>query len=410
MATAFLMLWAFAFGTRLWLSSRQSKRLAACADAVPAAFRDAISAEDNHKAAAYGVDKARLAQWGTTIDATLVLGFTFGGGLDLLAGWANAITQSPILGGVALLILLALVHAIVDLPLSWYRQFTIEARHGFNRMAPALFLSDLAKGALLSAALGIPLAAAALQLMASAGDAWWLWVWLIWSAFNLALLWLYPVFIAPLFNRFKPLDDAALSQRIGALLARCGFHAAGLFVMDGSRRSSHGNAYFTGFGRNRRIVFFDTLLARLSPEQVEAVLAHELGHFHHRHVLKRLALAIAGAGLALAALAELRQSPWFFAGLGINEVSDATALVAYSIVLPLLLFPFQPLFNALSRRDEFEADQYAAAQSSPVDLETALIRLYRDNAATLDPDPVHSLFYDSHPPAMARIARLRAAT
>lgn len=410
MATAFALLWAFALGTRLWLSSRQMRRLKARAESVPPEFREAITVEDNRRAAAYSADKARLAQVGTVVDATLVIAFTFGGGLDLLSSWAESLTQSALFDGILLLVLITAVHALVDLPLSWYRQFTIEARHGFNRMTPRLFIADLLKGTVVSAVLGIPLAAAALHLMATAGDAWWLWVWMLWSAFNLALLWLFPVFIAPLFNRFKPLEDPELTRRVSSLLSRCGFHAAGLYVMDGSRRSSHGNAYFTGFGRNRRIVFFDTLLERLSPDQIEAVLAHELGHFHHRHVLKRLAVAIVGAGIALAALAWLRQSPWFFTGLGIHQVSDAAALVAFSIVLPLFLSPFQPLLNGMSRRDEFEADRYAVEQTSWNHLQAALIALYRDNAAALDPDPLHSLFYDSHPPAMARIGRLRPAS
>lgn len=409
MAAAFSLLWAFALGTRLWLASRQLKRLEERADSIPPVFREAITIEDNRKAAAYSSDKTRLARLGTVVDAAMVLGFTFGGGLDLLAHWTSDLGLSALASGVLLLVLVAAVHALVDLPFSWYRQFTIEARHGFNRMTPRLFVVDLLKGTLVSAILGIPLAAAALHLMAVAGDTWWLWLWLLWSAFNLALLWLFPVFVAPLFNRFKPLEDPGLTQRIGNLLARCGFHAAGLFVMDGSRRSSHGNAYFTGFGRNRRIVFFDTLLERLSPDQIEAVLAHELGHFHHRHVLKRLVVAIVGAGISLAALAWLRQTPWFFDGLGIHQISDATALVAFSIVLPLLLFPFQPVLNGMSRRDEFEADEYAVKQASGAHLQTALIALYRDNSATLDPDPLHSLFYDSHPSAMARIGRLRPA-
>ncbi|HEY5761920.1 MAG TPA: M48 family metallopeptidase [Rhodocyclaceae bacterium] len=409
-ATTFAAFWLLALTLRLWLANRQITKLQGSRDQPPAVFAAEVSAQENAKAVDYGVDKARFSRWGTVSDAALVMALTFGGGLDLLSGLSAALTSSAIAGGIILLVLLALVNAIVDLPFAWHRQFVIEARHGFNRMTPALFLADLGKAALLSALLGIPLAWAALQLMASTGANWWLWVWALWSGFNLLLLWLYPAFIAPLFNSFRPLDDASLAARIEALLTRCGFRAGGLFVMDGSKRSSHGNAYFTGVGNKRRIVFFDTLLEKLSPAQVEAVLAHELGHFHHRHVLKRVALAILGAGLVLALMATLRESPWFFSGLGVNRVSDAAALIAFSLFFPLLLFPLQPLFNGLSRRDEFEADRYAVNQTSADSLQSALIQLYRDNAATLDPDRYHSRFFDSHPPAMERIARIRAAT
>ena len=407
--TSFAALWLVALTLRIWLANRQIAKLDANRAGPPAAFATDVSAQENARAVDYGIDKARFSRWGTAADAVLVIALTFGGGLDLLAAWSAALTQSAITAGLILFVLLAIVNAVVDLPFAWHRQFAIEARHGFNRMTPALFFADMGKAALLLALLGIPLAWAALELMASAGTNWWLWVWALWSAFNLLLLWLYPAFIAPLFNTFKPLDNANLAARIEALLSRCGFRAGGLFVMDGSKRSSHGNAYFTGVGNKRRIVFFDTLLEKLSPDQIEAVLAHELGHFHHRHVLKRVVLAILGAGLVLAAMAALRESPWFFAGLGISHVSDAVALVAFSLFFPLLLFPLQPILNGLSRRDEFEADRYAVNRTSAARLQSALIQLYRDNAATLDPDRYHSSFFDSHPPAMERIARIRAA-
>jgi STE24 endopeptidase len=303
----------------------------------------------------------------------------------------------------------ALVGWLVELPFDLYRTFTLEARFGFNRMTWAMYLTDTGKGALVAIVIGTPLLLAVLWLMAAMGSLWWWWVWLFWLGFNLLAMMLYPTLIAPLFNKFVPLADAALRERIEALLLRCGFRVSGLFVMDGSTRSSHGNAYFTGMGRNKRIVFFDTLLARLSTEEIEAVLAHELGHFRRHHVWKRLGfLAVASLGF-LWLLGQLIVQPWFYAGLGVVTASPAMALILFSLVLPVFSFPLAPLTSALSRLHEYEADAYAAQQTRAGDLVAALVKLYRDNAATLTPDPLHSQFYDSHPPAALRIARLQAA-
>ena len=299
-----------------------------------------------------------------------------------------------------------MLQGVAGLPLGLYGTFVIEQRFGFNRMTPALFALDLAKQALVGAALGIPLVLLVLWLMQAMGERWWLWVWLAWMGFNLLVLLVYPTFIAPLFNRFTPLEDPQLAARIERLLARCGFRSSGLYVMDGSRRSAHGNAYFTGFGAAKRIVFFDTLLERLAPAEVEAVLAHELGHYRRHHVWKRVALMFAVSAALLWGLAQLAAEPWFYEGLGVTARSTATALLLFFLVVPVFLFFLQPLASLLSRRHEFEADAYAASHASAAELVRALVKLYKDNAATLTPDPLHSAFYDSHPPAAARIARL----
>jgi STE24 endopeptidase len=298
---------------------------------------------------------------------------------------------------------------VVGLPASLYRSFVIEERFGFNKLTWKLWLADLVKGAALTVVVGGPLLYAVLWLMDAMGGNWWLYVWLLWLATNLLILFLYPTVIAPLFNKFTPLEDASLKQRIEALLARCGFSSSGLFVMDGSKRSSHGNAYFTGFGRAKRIVFFDTLLEKLAPQEIEAVLAHELGHFRHKHVVKRIALMGVMSLAFLWLLGQLIDQPWFYEGLGVGGGSTAMGLMLFSMVLPVFLFPLAPLTSALSRRHEYEADAYAAQQTAAADLIAALVKLYRDNAATLTPDPLHSLFHDSHPPASQRIARLHHA-
>ncbi len=300
-----------------------------------------------------------------------------------------------------------LISGLVDLPLSLYRQFVIEARHGFNRMTLGLFIADLVKQTLLGLLIGAPVILAVLWLMGAMGDFWWLYVWLFWSGFNLLLMFVYPTWIAPLFNKFSPLDEGEMKSRVEALLARCGFRSSGLFVMDGSKRSSHGNAYFTGFGDNKRIVFFDTLLTRLDPPEVEAVLAHELGHFRRKHVAKRMAMLFAGSLAFLWLLGQLIDAPWFYAGLGVDAQNTALALILFFLVMPVFTFPLTPLMSHLSRRHEFEADAYAAEHAAASDLIQALVKLYRDNASTLTPDPLHSLFYDSHPPAAQRIAHLQ---
>jgi STE24 endopeptidase len=323
---------------------------------------------------------------------------------DVTAGWF----APGVVRGVALVVLLGAISSVLDLPVAWYRTFVIEQRFGFNKMTPLMFIADALKNAALAAALGMPLIACILWVMERAGDLWWLYAWLIWVAFNLTIMTVYPVWIAPLFNKFVPLEDAQLKQRIERLLERCGFKAQGLMVMDGSRRSSHGNAYFTGFGKSKRIVFFDTLLARLVPSEIEAVLAHELGHFKLRHVIKRIAWIFAASLAFLWLLAQLMNQAWFYAGLNVQTQSTAVALILFFLVVPQFIFLLHPLTSFYSRKHEFEADHYAAQHASVADLVSALVKLYKDNAATLTPDPLHSMFYDSHPPATLRIARLQS--
>jgi STE24 endopeptidase len=404
----FLAACAVTFAGRLWLTLRQIRHVAAHRGAVPAGFAERISLAAHQKAADYTVDRNRLAILTTLVDAALLLAFTVGGGLAWLHEfWAARV--DGLVYGLALIFSVMAIGATVDLPFALYRQFVIEARYGFNRMTLALFFADLLKHTLLGIVIGTPVILAVLWLMAVMGSAWWFWVWLFWSAFNLLILFVYPTWIAPLFNKFSPLADGEMKSRIEALLARCGFRSSGLFVMDGSKRSSHGNAYFTGFGNNKRIVFFDTLLDRLAAPEVEAVLAHELGHFRRRHVLKRIVLMFAASLGFLWLLGQLIAAPWFYAGLGVPAQSTALALILFFLVVPVFTFPFTPLLSWISRRHEFEADAYAAARTEAAALGRALIKLYEDNAATLTPDPLHSLFYDSHPPAAVRIARLQAA-
>jgi STE24 endopeptidase len=416
-AAVFSVLFAAALtlsiAVRFWLATRQVRHVSRHRDAVPADFAGRITLQAHRRAADYTVARVRLGMVETVIGAMLLLGFTLFGGLqwllDVLAQW---LPQRPFARQIAFVAAVALIGALVDLPVAWYRQFRLEQRFGFNRMTPRLFTSDALKGAAVASALGLPLLALVLWLMRSAGGLWWLWAWGAWVAFNLAILVLYPTVIAPMFNRFEPLADGAVRQRVEALLARCGFASRGLFVMDGSRRSAHGNAYFTGLGRSKRIVFFDTLLARLEPDEVEAVLAHELGHFSRRHVLKRIALMFAASLAGLWLLGWLSRQAWFYQGLGVTPGAgefDAAALVLFFLALPVFTFVLQPLASWASRRHEFEADAFAAAHARAQDLVSALVKLYEDNASTLTPDPVHSAFYDSHPPASLRIGRLQGS-
>jgi STE24 endopeptidase len=404
----FLAAMVLAFGLKLWLLLRQMRHVWLHRDAPPAAFLGIIPIEEHHKAAAYTLAKARLGLAHLALEAGLLLFFTLGGGLQWLHDALAARMDTPLSVGTALLLGLFLISAAAELPLGAYGQFRVEARFGFNRQTPGGFVADLAKQALLGLALGGPLILLVLWLMGVMGESWWLWVWGVWMAFNLLILAVYPTFIAPLFNKFTPLEDKGLRERIERLLSRAGFTASGVFVMDGSRRSSHGNAYFTGLGRNKRIVFFDTLLSQLGPEQIEAVLAHELGHFKHRHIIKRIILMFVLSLALLAALAWLKDATWFYAGLGMSSQTDATALALFFLALPVFLFPATPLMSLYSRKHEFEADAFAARQSDAGQLISALVRLYRDNAATLTPDPVYSLFYDSHPKAVERIEKLDA--
>ncbi len=393
---------------RLWLGSRHISHILAARGSVPEQFADRISLHAHQRAADYSVTRTRFGRLALAIEIVVLLAFTLGGGLQALHDFWSPQLQG-VWYGVALIVSVMAISGLIDLPLSLYMQFVIEERFGFNRMTLRLFIVDLIKQLALGLVIGTPVLLAVLWLMAQMGERWWLYVWLFWCAFNLLILFVYPTWIAPLFNTFTPLEDAALKERIEALLSRCGFSSSGLFVMDGSKRSAHGNAYFTGFGRTKRIVFFDTLLGKLQPEEVEAVLAHELGHFHHRHIVKRIVL-IFGTTLALLfALGQLMQTDWFYTGLGVSgddAHNMAMALILFFLTVPVFTFLTTPLASLLSRRHEFEADRYAASHASAPDLVKALVKLYEDNAATLTPDPLHSLFYDSHPPAALRIARL----
>ncbi len=401
---------AAALATRLWLAWRQIRHVRAHRDSVPETFAAAIPLAAHQKAADYSVAKTRAGAVDTLVGAAALLALTLGGLLLRLSDqWARLLEPQGIWHGVALVLSVVVLLSALELPFTVYRIFVIEARFGFNRITPAMFVADLAKQALLGALLGVPLVVLVLWLMARMGAWWWLYVWLAWMGFNLLVLLIYPTFIAPLFNKFSPLSDPALAGRIEALLARCGFRSKGLYVMDGSKRSSHGNAYFTGFGSGKRIVLFDTLLARLAPPEVEAVLAHELGHYRRHHVWKRVLLMFALSLALLWVLGRLIGEAWFYAGLHVSTPGTATALILFVLVLPVFTFFVQPLTSLYSRKHEFEADAYAAAHASPADLVKALVKLYQDNAATLTPDPVHSAFYDTHPPAARRIARLQQA-
>ncbi len=404
----FLAALAIATGTRLWLAARHVRHIQAHRDRVPDPFASQIDLAAHQKAADYSSARSRLSSAGVVLEAVLLLALTLGGGFAAIHGATEAAFGPGLIGGVVFMAAVIVVSAIVELPLDLYRVFGVETRFGFNKMTLGMFLADMLKQAVVGALFGLPLVLAVLWLMASAGSLWWLLVWLVWTGFSVTMLIVYPTFIAPFFNKFSPMDDGDLRRRIEALLTKCGFRSQGLFVMDGSRRSSHGNAYFTGFGKAKRIVFFDTLLSRLEPGQIEAVLAHELGHYKMNHVFRRLAWTF---GLSLGflwLLGLLRDAAWFYEGLNVAApASDAMALVLFMQVVPVFTFLLRPLMAMYSRKHEFEADAYAARNASATDLAEALVRLYKDNASTLTPDPLHSAFYDSHPTAAARIARLQ---
>jgi STE24 endopeptidase len=398
---------------KFWLASRQLRHVAAHRDAVPGVFAQTITLPGHQRAADYTLAKARFGLLVMAFGAAVLLGWTLLGGIDLVNVLVRDTIQ-PRFGNMAyqlaLLAGFALIGGLLDLPFKLYSTFRIEQRFGFNRMTWRLYLADMLKGALVGALIGLPVAALMLWLMSAAGSLWWLWAWGAWMAFNLALLVLYPTVIAPLFNKFEPLADESLKARVQALMARCGFAAKGLFVMDGSKRSAHANAYFTGFGAAKRVVFFDTLLSKLTPGEVEAVLAHELGHFKHRHVIKRIVamFAISLAGFAL--LGWLSAQTWFYLALGVRPSlgvpNDAIALLLFLLVTPVFMFFVSPLFALLSRKQEFEADAYASQQADGIDLAAALLKLHEDNAATLTPDPLYVRFYYSHPPVSERLAAL----
>ena len=406
----FIALVASNLGIKLWLNQRQLSNVLRYQAAVPTAFTDVISLEAHQKAAAYTCAKARLNLWALLIDTLWLLILTLGGGINILYTVAVQLCGNVenLITGLVFLISLGVLSGLIDLPLSLYRQFNLEARFGFNRMTPKLFITDLLRNALASLIIALPLLSLILWLLALATPMSWLWAWLGWMTFNALLLFIYPVVIAPLFNKFTPMLDSAHKQKLDALLQRCGFSAAGLFVMDGSKRSAHANAYFTGFGKHRRIVLFDTLINQLSPSQLEAVLAHEIGHYQCKHLQKRLVLmALISAGL-LWSLFQLLHAPWFYTALGVDVANPATALALFSLAMPLCLLPLTPLSNALSRKHEYEADAYAAQHSNGQELIDALLTMYRENAATLTPDTLYSLFHDSHPPATLRIGHLQA--
>ena len=407
-AFATLVLLALALSTclRYWLGWRHIGHVVAHRECVPTEFAAHIAPADHRKAADYTVAKVKLGMLELAIEVALFLALTFGGVIKDIDQFAHQLSEHRHVQGLLLFAGVALIGFAIDLPASLYRTFRLEARFGFNKTTAGLWWTDLVKSLALSVLIGAPLLWCVLWLMEAMGESWWLYVWMVWLGFNVLILLLYPTVIAPLFNKFTPLQDDALKARIEALLQRCGFSASGLFVMDGSKRSAHGNAYFTGFGAARRIVFFDTLIEKLTPAEIEAVLAHELGHFHHRHVAKRIVLmSIATLGF-LALLGQLIHQPWVFEGLKVGAGGTAMGLLLFSMVLPWFLFPLAPLGSMLSRRHEYQADAYAARQTDAADMVTALVKLYRDNAATLTPDPLHSLFYDSHPPASQRIAHL----
>jgi len=397
---------------RLWLGARHVAHIHAHRETVPEQFADRVSLASHQRAADYSIARTRFGRLALVVEIAVLLAFTFGGGLQALHDFWSSHLEG-LWYGVALIFSVTAISGAIDLPLSLYMQFVIEQKFGFNRMTLRLFMMDHIKQLLLGVAIGTPVLLAVLWLMQQMGERWWLYVWLFWCVFNLLILFIYPTWIAPLFNKFTPLEDTALKARIEALLARCGFASSGLFVMDGSKRSAHGNAYFTGFGKTKRIVFFDTLLSRLQPEEVEAVLAHELGHFKRHHIIQRIALIFGMTLFLLFVLGQLMTTGWFYTGLGITSESGrntAMALILFFQTVPVFTFLATPLASLLSRRHEFEADRYAAEHASAADLVRALVKLYEDNAATLTPDPLHSLFYDSHPPAALRVSRLSRPT
>ncbi len=416
-------LWTLAFaaallgglGVKFWLATRQIRHVARHRNQVPADFAGTVALSAHQKAADYTVTKSRIGLLEAAFGAAVLLGWTLLGGLDLLNKALLSALGPGMTQQLALLACFAVIGGLIDLPFTLYNTFVVEERFGFNKTTWRLWLTDAVKGLVLGALIGLPIAWLILWLMGAAGSLWWLWAWGVWMAFNLLLLVLYPTVIAPLFNKFRPLEDETLRQRVTALMQRCGFAAKGLFVMDGSRRSAHANAYFTGFGASKRVVFYDTLLRQLNAAEMEAVLAHELGHFKHRHIVKRLAamFALSLAGFAL--LGWVSTQVWFYTGLGVQPnlsaaaPNDALALLLFMLAVPVFGFFVAPLPARLSRKHEFEADAYAVAQTSSGDLSAALLKLYQDNASTLTPDPVFVQFYYSHPPASERLARMQAA-
>lgn len=397
---------------RFWLASRHIRHILANRDAVPAQFAGKIPLAAHQKAAAYTITKTKFGLFVVLLNTAVLIGFTLMGGLQWLAEGSLFVFGPGWRYQLALVLMFGLISGLIELPFDYFRQFVLEARFGFNRMTPQLFFADLVKSSALSIALGLGLVWIVLILMEKSGNLWWVYAWIVWCGFQLLMLVLFPLFIAPLFNRFKPLEDESLRARIENLMKRVDFSASGLFIMDGSKRSAHGNAYFSGFGAARRIVFFDTLLERLAPNEIEAVLAHELGHFKLKHIVKRVGVIFIASLGFLALLGYLKTQTWFYTGLGVQPMMDASndamALILFALILPVFSFLFSPLTSLSSRKHEFEADAFAAQHTNSQDLVSALVKLYEDNASTLTPDPLHSAFYDSHPPAAVRIEKLLA--
>ena len=398
---------------KLWLSSRHIRHIAQHRDAVPAQFAHKIPLAAHQKAADYTIAKTRLKIVLLVVNAAVLLGFTLLGGLQWLSMALFDVAGAGMVYQLGLIAAVTLIGSVVDLPFDYYKQFRLEEQFGFNKMTPGLFFSDMLKHTLVGAAIGLPLIWVTLALMEQAGALWWLYAWLIWCGFQIFMLGFYQNLIAPLFNKFTPLQDESLRSRIEGLMQRVGFASKGLFVMDGSRRSAHGNAYFSGFGAAKRIVFFDTLLSRLAPNEIEAVLAHELGHFKLNHVIQRIVVMFVISLGLLAVLGYLKNQVWFYQGLGVEPMmaasNDAMALILFMFALPVFTFLFSPVLSITSRKNEFEADAFAAKHSNSQDLISALVKLYEDNASTLTPDPLHSAFYDSHPPASIRVEKLLTA-
>ncbi|MDB3869911.1 M48 family metallopeptidase [Candidatus Thioglobus sp.] len=395
--------------TLLWLNVRQNKAVAKSFDAVPIEFQEKITLDQHQKAAQYTQAKLTVNHFEVIFSTMLLLGWTLGGGLNALDAFWLAQTSDTLYQGVGFVLSLMFIGSLIDLPFSIYRTFGLEAKFGFNKMTPTTFMTDLAKELALMLVIGVPLIGAILWLMNEMGEFWWAYVWLVLTSFSLLMFWLYPTYIAPIFNKFKALDNLELKSKIDSLLTRTGFKSDGVFVMDGSKRSSHGNAYFTGIGKNKRIVFFDTLLEGMEDKEVEAILAHELGHFHHKHIRKHMISSFAISLLGLALLGYLINQLWFFNGLGIETASNHTALILFMLTLPVFSFFISPISNALSRKHEFEADAFAAKHTHADDLISSLVKLYRDNASTLTPDKLYSAFHDSHPSATIRINHLKAS-
>jgi len=387
---------------QVWLTKRHIAHIQKNKNTVPIAFSKTISILDHKKAADYTIAKSHIGVIDLFIQAIFLYLLTLGGGINILTDiFSNSINNELLIGSMVIIAVM-LISSLVDLPLSLYKTFNIDERFGFNRMTAQIFIMDLIKQSILSLLIGIPILLISLWIISNLGNFWWLWLWLFISIFNFSMLTIYPTYIAPFFNKFLPLKDTKLKAKIEKLLSKCGFKSGGLFVMNGSLRSNHGNAYFTGFGNSKRIVFFDTLLEKLSHKEIEAVLAHELGHFHHNHVKKRIVLMFTISFIGLYILGFLKDSSWFYESLGVIQ-SDANGLLIFLLISPLFIFFIRPSMAYYSRKNEFEADQYACKYSNPQDLKISLIKLYRDNASTLTPDPLHSNFYDSHPPALKRI-------